>query len=289
MPELPEVETIVRDLRSELKGKRIRDFSCDRPKQLNFPVAQFKKKIVGLSIKSVRRRAKIIIIDLTKDLSLLIHLKMTGQLILRGKSGCYSGGGHPIPHYLKELPNKFTHAVFTFSDGQQLFFNDVRIFGYIKLIPTAEIDDLFQKKKLGPEPLSSAFTPVRFQEMIMRRKISKIKPLLMDQSFIAGIGNIYADETLHYAGISPTRIATFIKPAELKKLHEGIKKILNEAIKHRGTSADTYVDGQGAQGSYEAQLKVYGRRNKKCLTCQTPLKIMKLGGRTTIWCPHCQP
>ena len=228
MPELPEVETIVRDLQSKLKGKIIKDFSCDRPKLLNFPVAKLKQKIVNLSVKSVKRRAKMIIIDLTEDLSLLIHLKMTGQLILRGKSGRYAGGGHPIAQHLKELPNQFTHAVFSFSDGQLLFFNDVRLFGYIKLMPTKEIEPLFQKKKLGPEPLSSDFTLAKFQEMVTMRKTSKIKPLIMDQSFIAGIGNIYADETLHYACINPARIDGFIKQAELKKLHEGIKKILNE-------------------------------------------------------------
>ncbi|MBU1149194.1 bifunctional DNA-formamidopyrimidine glycosylase/DNA-(apurinic or apyrimidinic site) lyase [Patescibacteria group bacterium] len=287
MPELPEVETIVRDLRNKLKGQKINDFSCDRPKLLNLPLATFKKKIVGRLFINARRRAKMIILDLDNDLSILIHLKMTGQLILRGKSGKYSGGGHPIDHYLQELPNNFTHAIFTLTSGQQLFFNDIRMFGYLKLIESIELPDLF-KNKLGPEPLNQSFTLPVFKELINKRKIGKIKPLLMDQSFIAGIGNIYADEVCHYAKIQPTRIAGLLKDDEVKRLYQGIRKILPQAIALRGTSADTYVDSDGKKGSYEEKLKVYGRKSKKCLTCQTPLKSMKLNGRTTVYCPSCQ-
>ncbi len=288
MPELPEVETIVRDLKPKLKGKKIKDFWADRPKQLNFPINKFKKKIVGLTICDVRRRAKMIIIDLSEGLSLLFHLKITGQLIMRDKDGKIFGGGHFIAEYLRSLPNRFTHAIFTFTDGRKLYFNNMRLFGYIKILQTKEVKKLFEKMKIGPEPLEKSFTFAKFKEIIEKRKIAKIKPLLMDQTFIAGIGNIYADETLFCAKIQPTRIAGLIKEGELRKLFQAIKKILSLAVKYRGSSIDTYVDSQGAKGKYAEKLKVYGRKKEKCLDCQTPLKSMKLGGRTTVYCPKCQ-
>ncbi|MFH1597984.1 MAG: bifunctional DNA-formamidopyrimidine glycosylase/DNA-(apurinic or apyrimidinic site) lyase [Patescibacteria group bacterium] len=288
MPELPEVETIVRDLKTKLKGKKITNFTSDRPRQLNLSVASFAKKIAGSNFINVRRRAKIIILDLNIGQSILIHLKMTGQLIMRDRSGKYSGGGHPIDHYLKELPNKFTHAIWHLQGGQQLFFNDIRMFGYIKLVPTKELPELFNKMKLGPEPLSPLFNLAMFKTLLERKKIAKIKPLLMEQSFIAGIGNIYADEVCYYAKVKPTRIVGFLKDEEIKKLYLGIKEILPQAIESRGTSADTYVDSDGQKGNYETQLKVYGRKKEKCLKCQTPLKSMKLRGRTTVFCPKCQ-
>lgn len=283
MPELPEVETIVRDLDKKLKNKKISAITALDKKVFKLTKRQI-ELVCGKSVKAVKRRAKMLIIDLGADY-LLIHLKMTGQLVLKsGKR--LTAGGHPIIGQGKNLPNKFTRVIFKFNDSSILYFNDVRRFGWIKLISAANFNKLHQE--LGVEPLSQEFSLEFFKEILSRRKNTTIKQALMDQKYISGIGNIYADESLFAARIKPMRRVKSLKPEEIKKLWQEIPKILRLAIKYRGTSFNDYVDASGETGNFVKYLKVYGRAGESCKVCGGIVKKMKLGGRGTHWCDKCQ-
>ncbi|MFA6098656.1 MAG: bifunctional DNA-formamidopyrimidine glycosylase/DNA-(apurinic or apyrimidinic site) lyase [Patescibacteria group bacterium] len=300
MPELPEVETIRTQLDVVLRNKHISKLEIRVPKLVKSPLTLFKRLVVNSKIDKVGRRAKIILIYLSNKQVLLVHLKMTGQLVYRYKKIIKAGGpardasrqlvagGHPIKNGLIGLPNKFSHVIFTFSDGSHLFFNDVRKFGYLKLLSSDELDKYFEDAGTGPEPLSVGFTFQIFQNILSRRKSQKIKPRLMDQTAIAGIGNIYATEACYYAGIKPTRRAGTLKAAEQKKLFQSIKRILRLAVKKQGTTANNYVDAHGEPGKYFPMLRVYGREGEKCRRCGNIIKAMSLGGRGTTYCPVCQ-
>lgn len=293
MPELPEVETIRRQLLKEVVGKKIKEVELRLPKLVYFDgkkgdAKNFKKNLEGVEIEKVDRAAKILILTLSNGFTLLIHLKMTGQLIYRAPNGETKRGGHPWPPDSVDVPNKWTHIIFKFSDGSVLYFNDLRQFGYMKLVRTSALKDQKEIKKLGPEPFDKNFTPEVFSKMLKKRAKAKIKPLLIDQNFLSGIGNIYADESLHYAGILPTRPSGKIKSEEIIKLHIGIEKILKKSIEKGGTSVDTYVTLSGGKGSYEKYLKVYGREGKKCFRCKGIVRRVKLGGRSAHFCPRCQ-
>jgi len=273
MPELPEVETIRSQLERELKGKKIIDVEIKVLKLVRAPLLTFKKAIVGAKIEDVRRRAKLLIFCLSNGYSLLIHLKLTGQLIIKNE---------------KDQAEKYTHIIFYFSDDSKLFFNDLRKFGYIKSVKPNELDSELAKEKFGPEPLKKSFTLKKFKELITNRKITKIKPLLMDQTFIAGIGNLYAAEICFYAGVRPTKPACLLKQGEIKRLYKGIKIILRNAIKKGGSSVDTYIDTRGRQGSFVPFLRVYDRKGKPCFKCNCKVKMISLAGRGTYFCPKCQ-
>lgn len=283
MPELPEVETIVRDLNSRLINKKITGIQSFDKKVFRL-TARDVKNLIGRTVKSVRRRAKMIIIDFGANY-LIIHLKMTGQLVYKAKSSVIAGG-HPIANRGKKLPNKFTRVILKFSDKSLLFFNDVRRFGWAKLM-SAQAWARFNEK-LGIEPLSQDFTIKYFKNFLARKRKSTVKQALLDQKYISGVGNIYADESLFAARIKPFRRAGSLKPREIKKLWQAIPEILRRAIKHRGTSFNDYVDAQGEAGNFIKYLKVYGRAGEKCERCGRPIKKMKLGGRGAHWCDYCQ-
>lgn len=283
MPELPEVETIVRDLDKKLKNKKIVAVKPLDKKVWHLSASEA-KNILGKKIKAVSRRAKMIIFDLA-DYYLIMHLKMTGQLVYKHKASLIAGG-HPIANQDKKLPNKFTRVIFKFNDKSALYFNDVRRFGWIKLAAKDKFIEF--NSKLGVEPLSYGFTLKYFNEFLGRKLKSSIKQALLDQKYISGIGNIYADETLFAARIKPFRRAGSLKSAEIKKLWQVIPKILRYAIKHRGTSFNDYVDTQGQAGNFIKYLKVYGRAGEPCKNCGRPVKKIKLGGRGTHWCDRCQ-
>lgn len=271
MPELPEVETIRRQLLEKVCGKKITRAEVKYAGLLNVSAKEFVKAVEGAKITDIRRRAKLLIIYLSSGWSLLIHLKLTGQLICDGKSGL----GQP-------------HLIYHFSDGLTLKHYDFRKFGYVRLIKSQELEKYLEKEKLGPEPLDKNFTLEKFRQLMARKPKAKIKPLLMDQSFLAGIGNIYAQEACFYAKILPIRRAGNLSPGEVKYLHHGLRKILQDSIHCKGTSADAYVDAFGQEGDYFSHLKVYGRGGQKCRRCGTILKEAKLAGRGTVWCPKCQ-
>jgi len=287
MPELPEVETIRRDLVKTIKNKKIKKVTVKVPKMVNFLVPQFKRGVYGNKIVNVLRRAKLIIFELSNKKYVVIHLKLTGQLIYRKKDGkVVAVGGHPIKQDLEKLPNKFSHAIFEFSDGSHLFFNDMRKFGYMKLLDKDGLIEM--ESKYGPEPLLSKFSVQQLGDILSRRKKMKIKQLLLDQKLIAGIGNIYADESLFCAGIDPRRPASKVNAKEVKKLHSCIIKILKLAVAKRGSSVQYFVDASGKQGGMVPYLKVYGRKGEPCKKCSKPIKKIKLNGRGTHYCEKCQ-
>ena len=277
MPELPEVETIKNQLKAKIKSKTIKKIEVKLSKIVkDTSMVFFKKKVIGSKIKNIERRAKLLIIHLNNGYSLVVHLKLSGQLIYYPK--------------LEQKKEKYTHLIYYFSDNSCLCYNDLRQFGYVKLIKTIDLEKFFQQKDLGPEPLAKNFTFKKFKELLSKRPNSKIKPLLMNQSFIAGIGNIYAQEACWGAQILPFRLVKSLKGKETEKLYHYLIKILKLAIKNKGTTAADahYVDVQGRAGNYKSKLKVYQRQNKRCFRCQEKIKRIKLGGRGTCYCPGCQ-
>lgn len=271
MPELPEVETIRRQLLGKLCGQTIKSVEINFAGLLNVPAKKFAQAVVGAKVSDIQRRAKLLIIVLSSSWSLIIHLKLTGQLILDGRPGL----GEP-------------HLVYHFRDGSVLKHYDFRKFGYLKLVKSSEVSRELEKEAFGPEPLDKNFTLEKFRQLLAARPKTKIKPLLMDQSFLAGVGNIYAQEACFFAKILPTRPAGSLSPAEVKDLFEGLRVILQESIEQKGTSADAYLDAFGQEGDYFSRLKVYGRGGEKCRRCGAVLKEAKLAGRGTVWCPKCQ-
>jgi formamidopyrimidine-DNA glycosylase len=274
VPELPEVQTIVSELKTEILGKKIKDIEVKVPKMVLGDV----KSIEALKVEDVRRRAKLIIIGLEKGLNLVIHLKLTGQLLYKSQISNLKSQNDLGP----------TRIIFYFTDGSQLFFNDLRKFGYVKILDSQGLERTLAKENYGPEPLEKEFTLEKFKGLLSKKPNAQIKPLLMDQTFIAGIGNLYSDEILFYAGVHPKRRVRELKSEEVKKLYEGIGKILNEALKYKGSSIDTYRTTTGQKGTFEFHRKVYRREGQKCYRCGSIIKVIKIGGRSAHFCPKCQ-
>ncbi len=282
MPELPEVETIRRGLQKTIVGKTIKSVEIRVPKLFHGS----KKDIIGKKVKNVDRRAKQIIIDVVGENDLLIHLKMTGQLIFDdGKFRV--AGGHPSADWIAKLPNSTTHIIFDFSDGSKLFFNDLRRFGWIKVFNSLKLKEKLSQE-LGVEPLSSEFTASSLAKIIKSKLRWNIKKILMDQSLISGIGNIYADEALFRAEISPERKAKDITVKETGKLRESIIKVLEIGLKYGGSSENTYFKIDGTKGRAQEHFQVYARSGQKCKRCSGIIKKIKLNGRGTHFCPKCQ-
>lgn len=287
MPELPEVETIRRQLSSVLVGRSIRSVDIRLPKMVRGNAAQVARSMRGATVRAVHRRGKYLFWELSRGLTVIVHLKMTGQIIYRrGKS--MRVGGHPIPRGTEGLPNAYTHVLFQVSGGGIVYFNDQRQFGFVELVKTAQVPQYFQRLQMGPEPLGRGFSREYFTDLLARRRGTTIKQLLLDQTAIAGIGNIYAIESLFDARIAPTRRAGSLTTTEASALYRAIRRILPRAIAAQGTSADRYVDAHGAPGSYLPRLRMYGRGGQPCRRCGTVIRSLKIGGRGTTYCPMCQ-
>lgn len=270
MPELPEIETIKRQFNRKIKGKTIKKVEVFLPKLVKYPLKEFKKLVQGKKITNAFRRGKLLILELSNNYCLIIHLKLSGQIVFNREE------------------NKHTHLIYFFKDGSRLLHNDLRQFGFVKVIPKKELNNFFEKEKLGIEPLSDDFKFNIFKELLLKRKKSTIKTLLMNQSFISGIGNIYANEILFFAGVMPDRKVKTLKDSEIKKIFQGIKKILALAIKRKGSSNRDYVDIYGKKGNFIPLIKVYQREKKPCFRCKTKIKKMKLGNRSSFFCLRCQ-
>jgi formamidopyrimidine-DNA glycosylase len=233
------------------------------------------------------RRAKNLIFRFSDGSVMLVHLKMTGQLVYQEKNHKPVLGGHPIEESVRELPNKFTRVIFKLDKGN-LFYNDTRKFGYLLYYPdekSFEKEEHFQA--LGPEPLSKEFTLDYFIHALKQNSRS-LKAALLDQGIVTGFGNIYCDETAFAAGIRPSRRCSSLKKPEAEKLYVVIRKIIKRAIELQGTSISDYLLSDGRRGNYARELKVYGRSGEVCLKCDKKLKTSKLAGRTTVFCPFCQ-
>ncbi|MBI5467133.1 MAG: bifunctional DNA-formamidopyrimidine glycosylase/DNA-(apurinic or apyrimidinic site) lyase [Candidatus Kerfeldbacteria bacterium] len=287
MPELPEVETIARELQAVMPTSRIIGLEIRLPKMIKLPVNRFRRNVVGATVGRVHRRAKLLLIDISTGQTIIIHLKMSGQLIWRSVTGRLRVGGHPIPGGTEALPNAYSHVIVATNRGT-LFFNDQRQFGFVKMIPTASLEHWLEDEGYGPEPLSDEFTLDVFEEILRRHRVKRIKPTLMDQTVIAGIGNIYADEALFYAKIRPTRRIHTLRPDERKNLWKGIRHVMTLAIKYKGTTADAYRTANGQPGGMLPFLRAYGRDGLPCKRCGTIMKKITLAGRGTHYCPGCQ-
>lgn len=265
MPELPEVETIKRELEKVVLNKKIIEVIVNNPKVIKEPKREeFIKGIKGTLIKRILRKGKLLILELLPEKSLCIHLKLTGQLIYPGQP-------------------KLARVSFELSDGNFLDFRDQRLLGELRLVD--DWQTLKFIKELGPEPFDLKLKD--FKEGL-KAKRTKIKPLLMDQTFISGVGNLYASEALFRAKIHPERPANSLSDKEIEALFNQIKEVLSEAIKYKGSSVDQYVQLSGQPGDYERYHKVYNREGKPCLVCKSPIKRISLGGRGTYFCPKCQ-
>ncbi len=341
MPELPEVETVRSGLNRLLPGKRVKYVTHNWAK--SFPNAEEDVKwfLIGARIKKVARRAKILLIELDSKYSLVIHLKMTGQLVFvknnpssvssgeqnfgakasngpsrkrvtvkgvtqplsrkaaasQSEQATWSveltgdedrwGAGHPNDSLIGNLPDKSTRVILDFGDSK-LFFNDQRKFGWMRLMPTAEVLNIDFMKRLGPEPLNADFTQTTFRERLSRRANTNIKAALLDQSVIAGIGNIYADESLWGAKIHPATLVKNLSFNKLNQLYDSMRKVLKLAIKKGGSTDRNYVDAEGKKGSYLSFAKVFRRNGQPCPRCGTIIEKIRVAGRGTHFCTKCQ-
>lgn len=284
MPELPEVETIRRDLRHKILYKKIIGVQILHKKTVHNKEKDFWRILKNNKIKEIDRAGKLIIFELAGKNFLLAHLKMTGQLIYV-KNNEITVGGHSETKTNLNLPNKHTRVIISFADKAKLFFNDLRLFGYMKIVDAKAKNKI--KLGFGIEPLTANFTLNNFAKIFKNRKTS-LKAVLLNQKLIAGVGNIYADEACFAAGINPFKQANKLTKKEIKKLFLAIEKILKKAILKRGTTFNNYVDSDGNKGNYIKYLKVYGRGGKSCNQCQNILKKKKLAGRSTVFCVDCQ-
>ncbi len=298
MPELPEVETVIRGLKKYVVGKTIEGFEFNYPKKVYFDdrvATRLKKRetrkwlqrINGSKIGSVERRGKVIIVKLGRALTLLIHLKLTGQLIVANRKTFWAGG-HPDQNLKERMPTKHTHAIFTFGGHQKLYFNDTRKFGWLRFYSHQNLSRMKDLAELGVDALSPAFNFQYLKGLARKKPKRRIKELLHDQKLIAGIGNIYSDEALFAARIHPAKPAGKISETKLQKLAQAIKAVLKESIKYGGSSIKNYVGPEGIGGRMQKYLKIYGKAGERCPSCGGTIKTLKIGGRTARYCPRCQ-
>lgn len=305
MPELPEVENLRLGLLKYIKGQKILKVEVSKPKLVSSKstkreiskskVLEFQKGLIGEKFLNVKRRAKNLIFKLSNEKYILAHLKMTGQFIYENNPTSHKAtagqekfiGGHPIEISETTLPNKHTHIIFHLEKGT-LYYNDTRMFGYVLYYPNTES---FEKENhfggLGFEPEDKNFTLPYFINAL-KNKRSKIKTVLLNQDIVVGVGNIYADESLFEAKISPTRPANSLTKQEATLLFKAIKRILQKAISVGGSSVATYRLIDDSRGNYAREHKVYGKVGQKCVKCNHPLRKIIIGSRTTIFCPNCQ-
>lgn len=286
MPELPEVETVRAGLSQLLPSRTVRSVDHDWPKGFPNAKADVSEFLVGAQILDVRRRAKVLLIDLDTKYTLVIHLKMTGQLVFVGEQRF--GADHPNDSLVNDLPDKSTRVIFEFMDGSRLFFNDQRKFGWVKLLPTVEVPNIDFFKKVGPEPLSADFSWQVLNECMKRRKNSNVKAVLLDQTVLAGVGNIYADESLWGAKIHPKTLVRDLTEQQVELLHSELQYVLQLAIDKGGSSNHTYVNAEGKRGSYMDFARVFRREKLPCPRCGSTIEKSKVAGRGTHTCPTCQ-
>ncbi|MDD4152952.1 MAG: bifunctional DNA-formamidopyrimidine glycosylase/DNA-(apurinic or apyrimidinic site) lyase [bacterium] len=270
MPELPEVETIVRGLRACTVGRSVTGVQVLRQDVIRGYTPEFEEALTGRKVEEVLRRGKNIIIKLAGGPAMVVHLKMTGQFTCN----------RPEEEILKH-----THLLINLSDGGQLRFRDIRRFGYVILVKPDLLAELPQLAAMGPEPLEITFESFACR---FRGRRQRIKAMLLNQRVLAGLGNIYADEALHRAGIHPETPANQLSERNLRHLFEAVREVLSEAIARRGSSVENYVDAGGAAGTFQLYHRVYRKRGQPCPLCGTPIERITVGGRGTHFCPKCQ-
>ncbi len=317
MPELPEVETIRRGLTELIVGKTVwRVYNYDSPKSFPNAPADVRQFLIGATITDVRRRAKVLLIDLSTGYTLVCHLKMTGQIVfiqknptlqtlhpkkiqnqnvqntdrraLMSDSELRWGGGHPNDSLIRTLPDNTTRERIEFTDKSALFFNDLRKFGWMKLHPTAEVPNIAFMQKVGPEPLENSFTSDVLYERLQRRKNTSIKAAILDQTVLAGVGNIYADESLWMVRLHPATQVKNIAPEQIEVLTSAVKSVMTLSIEKGGSTDKNYVNAEGKKGSYLSFANVFRRDGQPCPRCGTTIVKLRVAGRGTHICPACQ-
>lgn len=284
MPELPEVETIRRDLIKQIINKKVKKVKIKKSRLVKNPNSFFIKTLTANKIIRIDRIGKLVIFVLERAGYLLIHLKMTGQLIYIDDRHRIAGG-HSFGSDKMDYPNKYTHIIIEFVAGSCLYFNDQRTFGYMRIVSEEELSLI--KERFGIEPLTRNFTSKNWEKLFRNRRVN-LKSLLLNQQLIAGIGNIYADEICFAARIKPTRLVNKLTKEEITELFVQTKKVIKRAIAKRGTTFNSYVDTYGRTGNFVRHLKVYGRGGEKCKKCDSEIKKIKLAGRGTHFCSRCQ-
>jgi len=302
MPELPEVETVRAGLQDLIVGKTIKSISHDNEKSFPNDLTAVSKFAIGSTVSSVKRRAKVLLIELSTGYTLMTHLKMTGQLVYvkrkriedrrleneEASDDARFGAGHPNDSLIGKLPDKSTRVTITFDDDSKLFFNDQRKFGWMKLLPTALVGHEPFMLKVGPEPLEPEFTDKVFITRVRRRANTSIKAAILDQTVLAGVGNIYADESLWGARIHPATLVKNVSDSRLSVLHREILFVLKLAIEKGGSTDRNYVNAEGKKGSYIDFARVFRQENKPCPRCQTIVIKTRVAGRGTHICLNCQ-
>ncbi|NPV89689.1 MAG: bifunctional DNA-formamidopyrimidine glycosylase/DNA-(apurinic or apyrimidinic site) lyase [Firmicutes bacterium] len=274
MPELPEVETVRRSIAPHAVGRTIERVKVNLPGMVKgCEITYLTDNIIGKEIKRIDRRGKFLLLRLSQGYTLVVHLGMSGRFYYAGEEPY---GGFP----------KHTHVLFLLNDGGFLVYNDPRRFGRINLCrqPEKEVSAI---RLMGPEPLGNSCTMDYLRDELKKRR-GKIKQLLLDQNLIAGIGNIYADEILFDACIHPERSGQSLTPLETARLFQSIRRVLNQGVRHRGTTISDYVDGRGVPGEFQKHLKVYGREGEPCSVCASEIQRIRVAGRSTYFCPVCQ-
>jgi formamidopyrimidine-DNA glycosylase len=285
MPELPEVETIRRGLAPRIIGATIAAIEVRAPKLAHGDVAS----LAGRKVTELRRHGKLLVFLLDDRRVFTVHLKMTGQLIWRESGKDPVMGGHPSEGYLQAEPHRHTRIVLTFTNGATLFFNDLRMFGRLSVLTAEALEELSFITKLGPEPLEAGFSEEYLRRQLQRRKTAKLKVFLLDQTNIAGLGNIYADESCFRSGILPTRAAGSLSEKEIGALFRAIRETLELALEHGGSTERDYRTAIGEKGTYLKVACVYHRTGLPCPRCQKAIiERIKVAGRSTHFCPNCQ-
>jgi len=307
MPELPEVETIKLGLSKLLPGKKVQKVTYDWPKSFPNSKADVDKFLIGAKVLRVKRRAKVLLIELDSKYSLVTHLKMTGQLVYvpyghkltadslpAGRQGSRLtaekkfGGGHPSDSLIGRLPDRSTRVITGFIGGSKLFFNDQRKFGWMRLVPTTEVPNIDFFKKVGPEPLAASFKARDFTKRLQKRPNSSVKAVLLDQTIIAGVGNIYADEALWGAKIHPSTVVNRLNGRSIYLLFEELQYVLKLSIEKGGSTDRNYVNHEGKKGSYMSFARVFRREGQTCPRCGATIIKTRVAGRGTHTCPNCQ-
>jgi formamidopyrimidine-DNA glycosylase len=284
MPELPEVEAARRGIAEQLAGHRIAAVTLTLPKLVVAPDGLAAEQLVGRTLRAVRRHGKYLTLDLD-GLAAVVHLKLSGQLVARGANIPGFAAGHPVPAYDAPLPHKSTHLVLRFDNDAELFLTDIRHFARLYLMPAGDLPAYFGRLRLGIDAIAPEFTREWLRERVRTRRLARLKPLLLDQTFLAGLGNIYVDESLHRARLHPERLASTLTNDEIDRLHDGIVEVLAIAVPIGGASI---LNGKASpeHGSFPF---IHGRRGLPCLTCGTTIVKQRVNDRGTYLCPICQP
>jgi formamidopyrimidine-DNA glycosylase len=283
VPELPEVEAARRGIAAQLVGETVTAQTLILPKLIVAPDGLGARGLVGRTLHDVSRHGKYLTLTLD-DLAAVLHLKLSGQLVARGGNIPGFAAGHPVPAYDAPLPHKSTHLMLTFANGATLYLTDIRHFARVYLMSLDDVPAYFAGLRLGPDAIATNFTPAVLQDRMRSRTLARLKPLLLDQTFVAGLGNIYADESLHRARLHPERLARTLDDAEIDRLFDAIVDVLAIAVPLGGASI---INGK-ATPAHGAFPFVHGRQGLPCLTCGIPIAKIRVDARGTYLCPRCQ-